>query len=325
MNMPLISVIVPVYKAEAYLERCVNSICNQTYRNLEIILVDDGSPDRCGEMCDAFAKMDSRIRVFHKQNGGQSSARNLGLDNMTGQYVGFVDSDDWVEPDMYSHLYDLVAKYNAQIAACGLSCDYADGRSVLFNPLYPTEKAVEKFTVFDAIKEVTIAEKITNSPCDKLFHHSIFSDIRMSVGKIYEDFEMMPHCLSKAEIIVYDPKPLYHYFMTEQSTTRGSIRPERFLEAEIGKDRIEFIKKNYPELTLYAIADQVRICLNIYYLSVDCGEYTRQRNEIKQDLRMMAKYKVFPLLKKKDKLKYLSFLIAPWLFIALMKIYKRSN
>ena len=139
MNNPLISVIVPVYKAEAYLEKSVKSIINQTYKNLEIILVDDGSPDRCGEMCDEFAKKDSRIRVIHKANGGQSSARNAALDIMAGDYVGFVDSDDWIEPNMYEHLYNLILKNNAQISVCGLQCDYDDGKIVYFNELITSD------------------------------------------------------------------------------------------------------------------------------------------------------------------------------------------
>ena len=120
MNKPLISVIVPVYKVEKYLERCVKSICAQTYQNLEIVLVDDGSPDQCGEMCDMFAKQDSRIRVVHKENGGLSDARNAGLDVMTGDYVGFVDSDDWIEPDMYQVLYERLIKEKAEISCCGM-------------------------------------------------------------------------------------------------------------------------------------------------------------------------------------------------------------
>ena len=113
MQSPLISVIIPVYKAEKHFRKCMDCIINQTYKNLEIILVDDGSPDKCGQMFDEFAKQDSRIRVIHKENGGQSSARNAALDIMTGDYVGFVDSDDWIETDMYQHLYNLILDYNA--------------------------------------------------------------------------------------------------------------------------------------------------------------------------------------------------------------------
>ena len=115
---PLISVIVPVYKAEKYLDKCVQSIVNQTYKNLEIILVDDGSPDNCPEMCDEWAKKDSRIKVIHKENGGVSSARNAGLDNSFGDYIGFVDSDDFIENDFYECLYDNLVENGADISFC---------------------------------------------------------------------------------------------------------------------------------------------------------------------------------------------------------------
>ena len=173
MNDPLISVIVPVYKAEPYLDKCVNSIRNQTYKNLEIILVNDGSPDRCGEMCDAYAKADSRIRVFHKENGGQSSARNLGLDHMTGEYVGFVDSDDWIEPDMYQRLYDRMVETESQISVCGLQRDLDNGQVAYFNPSYPQNRDQLVFSTIEALRELTYTQKITNSPCDKLFQSSI--------------------------------------------------------------------------------------------------------------------------------------------------------
>lgn len=121
--MDKISVIVPVYKTEQYLNRCVQSITDQTYKNLEIILVDDGSPDNCPEMCDQWAKKDERIKVIHKRNGGISSARNAGLDSATGDYIMFADSDDWMEPDMAEFLYRLIVKYDADISRCGFYFD----------------------------------------------------------------------------------------------------------------------------------------------------------------------------------------------------------
>lgn len=159
MSNPLISVIVPVYKAEPYLQRCVDSIRNQTYSNLEIILVDDGSPDRCGEMCDAFAKEDKRIRVFHKENGGQSSARNLGLNNMTGTYVGFVDSDDWIEPDMYEHLHDILVTHNAQISCCGTQIIHRNGHISYFNSAYPDDTLLCTYTTEQALDALLLNQK----------------------------------------------------------------------------------------------------------------------------------------------------------------------
>lgn len=117
--MPEISIIVPVYKVEAYLDRCINSILNQTFKDFELILVDDGSPDRCPQLCDEWAKKDERIKVIHKENGGLSSARNAGLKIALGNFIGFVDSDDWIASDMYEYLLDIISKSNADIAMCG--------------------------------------------------------------------------------------------------------------------------------------------------------------------------------------------------------------
>ena len=146
MNDPLISVLVPVYKTEAYLTRCVSSICNQTYKNLEIILVDDGSPDRSGEVCDALAREDRRIRVIHKENGGLASARNAGIDAMTGEYAAFVDSDDYILPEMIRTLYDLCIRHQAQIACCGIERVTDRGHVNYFNE--KTEDFLPKILCF---------------------------------------------------------------------------------------------------------------------------------------------------------------------------------
>lgn len=321
MDKPLISVIVPVYKAEAYLEKCVNSIRNQTYRNLEIILVDDGSPDKCGEMCDAFAEKDSRIRVFHKKNGGQSSARNLGLDNMTGEYVGFVDSDDWIETDMYEHLYELIEQNNAQIAACGMQCDYPSGNVVYFNLNYPKSTDIELLTKIDALRELTFAQKITNSPCDKLFNKEVFQNIRMCEGHVFEDFEIMPRCISKADLISYDPKPLYHYIMTTESTTRGIFKKHHFLEAKISRGIVEYYKDNYPQLYNYAVAKHLEICLNLICASASAAEYKDIRKSLIKEIKSKNVRKSFYLLNKKNKIKYLIFNINVRLYTFLMTKY----
>ena len=126
MNINQISVVVPVYKVEPYLRKCLDSIVNQTYRDLEIILIDDGSPDNCGRICDEYAERDARIRVVHQENSGLSAARNAGLKLVSGSYIGFVDSDDWIEPDMYSYLLGNALEYQADIAVCSRTEQHMD-------------------------------------------------------------------------------------------------------------------------------------------------------------------------------------------------------
>ena len=277
MKQPLISVIVPVYKVEPYLERCVKSIINQTYKNLEIILVNDGSPDRCGEMCDEFARQDSRISVIHKENGGLSSARNAGLDVMKGEYVGFVDSDDWIEPEMYMTLYELSIKYNVQAVACGFSCDFKSGKKVYVNSEYPAKKDIEVFTKIEALRELIVAHKITNSFCDKLFNASVFKELRFTLKMINEDFEIMPKCLESIREIVFIPNPLYHYMMTDDSITRGAFKESRFNEIEISRRHLGFYKEKYPMLYKYALAKHVEISLKIIYDSSKSKEFSQKR------------------------------------------------
>ncbi len=127
----MISVFVPVYRVENYLEKCLDSITGQTYTDLEILLIDDGSPDRCGEICDRYADVDHRIQVFHTENHGLSSARNLGLEHAKGEYIGFVDSDDWIEPDMFARLLAAIEDNNADIAVCGRVMEYPDKKEVI--------------------------------------------------------------------------------------------------------------------------------------------------------------------------------------------------
>ena len=321
MEQPLISVIIPVYKAEPYLERCVNSVREQTYQNLEIILVDDGSPDRCGEMCDAFARKDSRIQVIHKENGGSSSARNAGLDVASGEYIGFVDSDDWIEADMYEMLLGLIREKEARIAACGLQMDFPSGKVAYFNSNYPENKDSEIFTVEDALREVAIAEKITNSACDKLFAKEIFDGLRMKVGIVNEDVEVMPRCLERAGRIVYTPVPYYHYIMTDNSITRGAFKESRFMEVQVSSERVAYYQQNHPRLCDYARAAHVEICLNIIYAARGLREFADRRNELIRQMRKEVSRSTFSLLKKKVKLKYLLFRVNIHLFEKVMAVY----
>ena len=325
MNNPLISVIVPVYKAEAYLERCVNSIINQTYKNLEIFLVDDGSPDNCGQICDEYAKADSRIRVIHKQNGGQSSARNAALDVMTGDYVGFVDSDDWIEPSMYERLMSLVQEFGAEISVCGVQCDWSNGKTVFYNDEYPACQEVEHWNKIDALRELTLSKKITNAPWNKLFESRIFDGIRMREGWVYEDFEIMPKCVERADNIVYDPTPLYHYIMTDESTTRGTFQKRRFVEADVSREIVEHYKKNYPELTGYVIARHVEICLVLIHASAKAKEFADLRKELINEVKRIKASVFFNFLNKKTKIKYLLFKLNVKLYMCFMELYYKHK
>lgn len=322
MENPLISVIVPVYKAEKYLKKCVGSITDQTYKNLEIILVNDGSPDNCGLICDELAKTDSRIRVFHKENGGQSSARNLGLDNMRGEYVGFVDSDDWIEPDMYEHLYNLLIGNDAQIAACGTALEHLDGKISYFNLSYPSEKEIRCYTTIEALTESFENQRITYSPCDKLYSSNIFSSLRMTVGRIYEDMEIIPKCIEKSDRIVYDPIPLYHYNLTEESTIRGEFNPKRFAEAEVAREKADDYAVRYPDLWGRAMVSYIEICLQLIHSSNGVEGCDERRYQMINEMRKSQPREVVKNLSRNTKIKLYTLKLSPKLYELLMNAYE---
>ena len=299
MIQPLISVIIPVYQTEEYLIHCVDSVRNQTYQNLEIILVDDGSPDRCGQMCDELALEDPRIRVIHKENRGLSSARNAGLDVMTGEYVGFVDSDDWIDPQMYAHLYNLLQQYNAQMAAIGLQTS----QGIHYNLDYPAKSEMEVYSRLDALREVTRNQKITNSFCDKLWDTSVFNNIRFPMGELYEDMKIMPKCLEAIDTAVYDPHPMYFYRMTDTSITRGQFKPSMFEEAYAAKKRAQYYAEKYPEIQNAAVADYIRTSIMKIWFSRKSPDCDKQRKELIQEMKKPLPADAVSLLSRNGQIK----------------------
>lgn len=281
METPLISIIVPVYKVEKYLARCVNSIQQQTYSNLEIILVNDGSPDRCGEMCDEFAKKDSRIRVIHKTNGGQASARNCGLDAATGALIGFVDADDYIDPEMYQYLYGLMRQYQAGIVCCGIERVDDQGRISLFNP---EQDDLLVLTASQALRELTANYRITSSPCDKLYTREIFARNRMVEGMIYEDYEIMHRCLYSADIVVYSGRPLYAYYQSQDSTIRRQFHAGRFDEMVAEKRRLAFYIEHCPENIDVEAAKYMLTGVTLLQQSRKAKDCKKQRKDLRKDL-----------------------------------------
>ena len=213
-KFPLISVIIPVYKVEKYLVRCVRSVINQTYDNLEIILVDDGSPDGCGRICDEFSAKDDRIKVVHKANGGLSDARNVGIDAATGDLIGFVDSDDYIKPEMFEVLYKRLYENSADISVCGIVKRFEDG----------SEKPENAFTESvcldgDVALEILLEDdKIPSYFCNKLFKSELFKELRFPVGVIYEDLAFSFYVFYRAKKVVCVNYNLYYYCLRKDST-----------------------------------------------------------------------------------------------------------
>lgn len=217
MHTPLISVIVPVYNIMEYLPRCVDSIRGQTYKNLEILLVDDGSTDGTGALCDSLAQKDERIRVFHKENGGSSSARNLALAEAKGEYLGFVDSDDYISENMYQCLYEGIVKYEVSVAQIGR--DEIDEQGNLLPDIChpPAEPVVIRHR--DFLKEM-LMHRGDCSFCTKLFHRSLLEGKQFPTGALNEDFHFLVELLPQIGKLVSLPPQTYHVFYRMGSNSR---------------------------------------------------------------------------------------------------------
>lgn len=259
---PLISVIVPVYQVEPWLERCVDSIRNQTYRNLEIILVDDGSPDRCGEMCDQFAQEDDRILVIHRENGGLSAARNTGLDICHGEYIGFVDSDDFIHPEMYARLYDDICVCDTPLALC--------------QPLVCSDENASFPKAIAAVTKLSNKEVLHKSLCDiiwfsawtKLYHKSLFKDIRYPEGRTNEDYPVTIRIFDRCNHIAVDFNQLYAYCKRKGSITMSSSTLNAFDQVLSAEEVLEFINETHPDLSGLATHILLSACLG-YLLKTD--------------------------------------------------------
>ena len=266
--MDLISIIIPIYKIEDCLERCLNSVLNQTYSNLEIILVDDGSPDRCPEICDEWAKRDKRIRAIHKHNEGVSAARNTGLDQAEGEYILFVDGDDYIAPKLVERLYEAVKISAAEIALC----DFEKGTdpSAIFYEKKDKPEIIDKKTALARIYDNDHSAFQYVVPWGKLYQRSIFEGIRYPAGKIFEDMYITHLLMNRCnKIAVLDGKYCYYYQRKDSIVNRSyDVRKLDYLEAM--NDRIVFFKKHdYTRLAEVAYDE---------YLHSLIWEYSRARD-----------------------------------------------
>ena len=241
--MPTISVIVPIYRVEKYLDKCVTSILEQTYTDIEVILVDDGSPDDCGARCDEWAKRDARIRVVHKENGGLSDARNAGLDIACGTYVSFIDSDDYIEPHMLEVLYRGIVESSADMAACGINNVYG-------GVLKPQCKEEKQFVCDgeQAFAKLMIGTEIPASICNKMIRRDIIGEQRFPVGRLYEDAFFTTELIPKVEKVWVTTEPLYYYVHRQRSITTENFNSKGMDVIHAYEKNMELVTGNYPSL-----------------------------------------------------------------------------
>lgn len=282
MTTPLISVIVPVYRVEEYLERCVKSILSQTYKNLEVILVDDGSPDQCPAICDACAEKDARVKVIHQENKGLSGARNAGIDAASGEYLAFVDSDDYVSPHFIEELYQLLQDTGCAIGQCRFSYVKGDGLveegdsafciyrgESLMEQLYGPEEKATCFVV----------------AWNKLYRAELFKEtgIRYPEGRIHEDEATTYRLFHEAKKLAFLDRELYGYYTENGGSITSVFSAKRLQWLTAHEERIAFFKKNgYEKLLPAAYRKLCDACITFYFR---CTEQVKDAEELKKELR----------------------------------------
>lgn len=309
----LISVIVPVYNVEKYLDRCVESIVNQTYKNLEIILVDDESPDNSPRMCDEWAKKDSRIKVIHKKNGGVSSARNAALDIAAGDYIAFVDSDDWIEQDMYKKLVDYAVNYDADIVKCLFYKNESNGFQTAFGNADSPDKLYNNS--FELRKSVITYEDFA-SVFNGIYKRKAFENIRFNEKiRISEDLLInykLNSCVNKKVIV---KKYLYHYRINENSVMHTN-NSDKFMDVAITADYIWEHEINCQKMRDSLCNYYVATIFSLIYYLIKFGVKSNDENYIKA--RFLLKNKKFFLknanLSRSNKYKLFLFFYMPSFF-----------
>ena len=310
----LISVIVPAYNAEKYLQKCVESIQGQSYQHFEVILVDDGSQDHTGMICDEFAKKDSRIRVIHQKNSGVSSARNMGMEAASGQYFSFVDSDDYVDPDYLSMLYDAIRTSGCLIAECGQ------------HRIPETENDFRKEDTVREPKRLTVQEWGTETGMkgylsmiviSKLFDAKMFQTIRFPEGRVYEDEAVIYKLIYEAKTIQRLYNKLYYYRSVPTGITKSEMTDKKIADSILAREeRIAYFEEHKePLLAAYSRAKLCILLINYYRQEKkkrnDKDRLDHYYQEVKKTYKMVAR-------ERKVVLKYrayiATFICAPWFF-----------
>ena len=311
---PKISIIVPIYNVEKYLIRCIDSILSQTFKELEVILVDDGSPDNCAQICDKYSAIDNRIKVIHKSNGGLSSARNAGLDIAQGEFIGFIDSDDWISSRMYEVLYNLCTEYNADIAECCYKKVYKD--TII--------KEIESNNSIKVLNNIKVLEEMykdsfagSTVSVNKLYKSSLFKNIRFPEGKLNEDQFTTYKLYFNSKKVVATNECLYYYYQSPQSIMRSefSIKKLDAIEA-LEETRLFYEKNKLYNLILWHDTLYCFVLIKYYCILKKEGKlYCNRRKVIKDTYKKLHREFINnPYINKKSKVLLLIFNLSPKLY-----------
>lgn len=313
---PLISVIIPVYNVEKDLKKCIDSIVNQTYKNLEIILINDGSKDNSAEICRQYAEKDDRIIFVSRENRGVSATRNEGIDLAHGDYFSFIDSDDYLEPDAYEYLLNIVSEHKVDAVNYEHFITFPDKEII-------HKLADSNYGLFD--KKSAQYQLLCNFPfaCDKLFSKKIIKGLKFDESIFRgEDSLFSSMALSKADKVWFDSRPLLHYVQSEESAVRGVFRPSQLTAVKLFEAYDELYKVEFPEFMPTHIANMENLMIMIYYdMWADNVDYKKNQKEVYKVFK--EHYKIAKScrdLSGKQRIKFLIFKISPTLFCVLHKI-----
>lgn len=283
-DQPLITVIIPIYKVEPYLHRCVDSVMHQTYQNQEIILVDDGSPDRCGEICDEYAGIDSRIRVIHKANGGLADARNAALPEAGGAYICFIDSDDWVTPYYVEHLYDALVK-----DAADMSSSWFENVLEPANISEPVSEIVD-YSCLDSedyLRKMLYQDGVETSAWGKLYRADIIKELRYPVGKLYEDIPVTYAATKRCRKIALVGNVDYYYFQRTDGIQNAAFNPCKMDGVTHCGQMMKEIRADYPDLYQAAKCRYLSTVFNIIFQIRDTNN--QERNDLWMEIKKYRK------------------------------------
>lgn len=318
---PKISIIVPVYKVEKYIHKCIDSILNQTFKDFELILVDDGSPDNCGKICDEYAKKDSRVIVIHKKNGGQATARNEGLEIARGEYIGFVDSDDYIEPDMYEFLYKMCVDNNCDIANCSSKIFFKDrikvngGHGLIIHNTREAMRAVIEGYLYDECL------------WSKLIKKDLFKELRIPDKIAYEDTAFTYKIIYRAKKVCCKGEAKYNYIKRENSTMDRAVKNLNIDIVLIYEEMYKFMKNNYPEVCDLVILKLANNSMRVMNLIIEDNDFNKNKEKYYKVAKILngkfnktIKLKEYP---RNVKLLLIANKINPIIYKQIIKLIKR--
>lgn len=271
----LISIIVPVYNVEKYIEKCLASLIGQTYRNIEIVLVDDGATDSSGCICDTFAMQDDRIKVIHKKNGGLSDARNVGITKATGKYLVFVDSDDDVKLDMVQYLYELIIKSDCKMALCTHTVVLPNGKELSYGNC-----GYEVLSAKECIRRLCYHDVIDTSAWAKIYDADIFKQVNFPKGKLFEDIGTTYKTFILSGKIACGYESKYNYYVRNNSIVTGSFKPAKLDLLEMTDKMGEEVLQFYPDLTKAVLRRRVYARFSTLNQMLDVVGYEKERASI---------------------------------------------